>query len=99
MNGVKLFAGTAGTPTIPAGAIIRRIVVVGAGGATVAMPDGSGGTVTIPVPAAYPHIVFDDGELVATTPMIRSAGSDVVFTSTTSYVVEVYIPSGVSVIS
>lgn len=99
MTGVQLFAGAAGKPTIPKGAIIRRIVVVGAAGATVAMPDGQGGTVTIPVPAAYPHVVFDDGERVQTTPLVRSNGSDVVFTSTTSYVVEVYLPSGVSVVS
>lgn len=96
---LKIYAGSAGTVAIPAGAIIRRIVVVGAAGATVAMPDGQGGTATVPVPAAYPHVVFDDGEHFGSTPGLRSAGSDVVMTSTTSYCVEVYIPSGVSVVS
>lgn len=98
MNGIQIFAGSAGTPSIPVGAIIRRIVVVGGSGATVAMPDGQGGTATIPVPSAYPHVVFDDGQHIATVPLLRSKGNDVVFTSTVSYCVEVYIPSGVSVV-
>lgn len=88
---VKLFAGTTGTPALPKGAIIRRIVAVGASGATVQMPDGNLGSVTIPVPVAFPHVVHDDGH----SQSIRSiTGADVIFTSTTSYVVECYIPTG-----
>lgn len=99
MTGVQLFAGTAGTPAIPKGCYIRRVVCIGATNATAQMPDGNGGSVTVPVPSAQQHVLIDDSDGIDTLPFIRSAGSDIVFTSTVSYLVQVYIPSGVSVVS
>lgn len=88
---VKLFAGSAGTPSLPKGAILIRVMAIGAAGATVQMPDGNRGSITIPVPVAFPTVVHHDEHSHG----IRSiTGADVIFTSTVSYVVEAYCPGG-----
>jgi hypothetical protein len=88
----KTYAGAAGTLTFNSGAKILQIIVVGAGGATIALPDGKGGIATIPVPSSSPWILEEHHA----QRILQGSGAQlqIVFTSTVSYFVEYMEPAG-----
>lgn len=85
---VKTQAGTVGTVTLLAGDTILQIIVVGGAGATMALPNGTGGTATVPIPSSTPWTLCEQhAARIMGTPQ---GGLTIVFTSTTSYFVEYY---------
>lgn len=84
----KRFAGASGTVTIPKGCSIVQVAAHSAGAATVTFPDGSGGTITLPVPTA--GFGYQPNHLLCSV----SADFSMVFTGTDGYFVEIYFDRG-----
>lgn len=95
VGNVKRFAGASGTVAIPAGGHVIGITAHCTSAGTVAIWDGAGGVVTIPVPAST-WFVYDPKHLNTTANGSTSAADQrqIVFTTTDSYFVEVVLPSG-----
>jgi len=82
----KRFAGASGTVTIPDGAIVIFATAHCTTAGTMAMSDGQGGTVTIPIPAAS-GFAYDPKHKGG--PRGGSGVTTIVFTGTDAYFVEV----------
>ncbi len=80
---VKRLAGTSGNFLLPNGGKITFLYVHATSAATVAIPNGSGGTTSVTVIAGT-SITWN----VMHLNFILAAGSQITFTSTDSYVVE-----------
>jgi hypothetical protein len=89
---IKTRAGTAGTETFSSGASILQIIVVGASGATVQVPNGNDNFATIPVPANTTWILQEHHAQRVMGP--QQGGTKIVFTSTLSYFIEYIDPAG-----
>lgn len=84
----KRFAGTSGTVTVPKGCCILRATCHSSGAATVTLPDGNGGDVTIPV--ASTGFSYEPEHLLCQV----AADYSIVFTGTDGYFVEIYSSRG-----
>ena len=80
----KRFAGVSGTVTVPAGCVILEVAAHSSGAATVTLPDGKGGTLTLPVPST------GYGYAPKHALCIVNAAFDIVFSGTDGYFVELY---------
>ncbi len=79
----KRIAGASGTVTFPNGAKITHIWAHATSASTVAMPDGQGGTATLPIPAStvWQYDAMHLGFII-------KAGGTIVFSSTDGFLVE-----------
>lgn len=95
---VKTRAGTSGTETFSEGARILQIIVVGGTNATMQIPNGSGSTVSVPMPSNTPWILEEDhaSRIMGQKEGGANTGLAIVFTATASYFVEYLDPPGVS---
>lgn len=90
----KTFAGAAGTVTFNPGARILQILAVSGGsGGSIALPDGKGGTATIPLGDfdLFDYSAHHTNRLMGAP----QGGLTIVFTGTTRYFVEYLEPAGV----
>jgi hypothetical protein len=85
--------GVSGTPTIPAGAIILNLQMIGTTATCTGFPDGAGGTITLGPPDAngFNYDPKHTGTRTATA-------NQIAFVNTTFYFVEYLVPAGVSVV-
>lgn len=81
----KRFAGASGTVTVPKGCSIIHVAAHSSAAATVTLPDGIGGEVTVPIPTT--GFFFSPQHLLC---VVQDADYDIVFTDTDGYFVEIY---------
>lgn len=85
----KRFAGASGTVTVPKGCVIIEATAhSSSAGATMTLPDGSGGEVTVPIESTQ----FGYAPKHALCKV--DADYDIVFTGTDGYFVEIYFDRG-----
>lgn len=90
---LKRYAGSSGTVTLPRGAKVISISAHATSAGTLAMNDGVGGTITIPIPANT-WFVYDPKHLGYVANAAFGANLNLVFASTDSYFVEVQCKDG-----
>lgn len=88
-------AGTSGVVTFQPGARILQIIVSGGNGATIAVPNGMGGTATIPVPSSTSPWILIEGHLSRVMGSTQG-GLTITFSGTASYFVEYIGAPGLS---
>ena len=71
--------------------MLRILAHASGAGATVAMPDGKGGTATLPIPNGAQWFEYN----AMHTSFALQSGDAIVFTNTDAYFVEVESPTGV----
>lgn len=79
-------SGTAGTVTVPEGASVLRIIALGASGATIQV-FADAAVISVPSTSDYYALNYHHLAMIAPAPG-SSAANTIVFTSTTSYLVE-----------
>jgi hypothetical protein len=84
---IQTSAGTSGIVTLAAGARVLQIICYGGTGATIAMPNGAGGTATVPVPSSTSPFILIEGHLsrIMGTP---ECGLATTFSGTASFFIE-----------
>jgi hypothetical protein len=72
---IETAAGTSGIVTLAAGARVLQIICYGGNNATIALPNGSGGTATIPVPSSTSPFILIEGHLSRIMPTAQLPAS------------------------